>query len=225
MNNIIKFLLIIITITVAIAGIIIISKKSSSSSDGEIISSPDSITREILAVKSNDNIKGSEKAPITIVNYSDYQCPYCVDYDKTLNQVLAAYPNEVKWVYRHFPLPSHPAAKEAAVAAEAAGAQSKYWEFHDKLVANSKPDGQGLSKEELIKYATELGLNIDLFNQNRTNQKLIDRVEVDIVDGSNLKIKGTPASYLIDKDGNIEQLEGALSFNQLKAKIDALLKR
>jgi protein-disulfide isomerase len=222
MKNVLKFGLIIGAILVVILGIYAIAKNGTRNNDSKT-ATIDFSKNDILKIRESDNIKGDKNAPITIIDYSDYQCPYCIKYDNTLNQIVSTYPTKVKWVYRHFPLPFHKAAKQASIGAEAAGAQGKYWEFHDKLVANSKSDGKGLQDDDLIKYATELGLDIDKFKSGLKDQKYIGKVESDANNGTTLKIQGTPASYLIDKTGNIEVLEGALSFDQLKAKIDSAL--
>lgn len=224
MKNIIKFGLIASAIFIVILSIYIITKKSSSNTNS-INFNTDTSKSDILKVTDSDNVKGDKNAPITIVDYSDYQCPYCIKYDGTLKQITAAYPTQVKWIYRHFPLPFHNAAKAASIAAEAAGAQGKYWEFHDKIVANSQSDGRGLAEADLIKYATEIGLQVDQFKKGLKDQKYIGKVENDIASGNALKIQGTPASYLIDKSGNIEPLQGALSLDQLKAKIETVLKK
>lgn len=223
MKNVLKFILIAGVISIFIVGIIVINRKKSENTPATIdVNSGES---ETLGVRENDNIRGDKNAPITIIDYADYQCSYCISYDKALNQIIAAYPSKVRLVYRHFPLPFHKAAKNASIAAEAAGAQGRYWEFHDKLVANSQPDGRGLEAEDLIRYATELKLNLDQFKKDLTNSAYIDKVEADAASGTALKIKGTPSSFLIDRNGNIEQLEGSLSFSQLKSKIEAVLAR
>lgn len=222
MKSALKFILVASAVVIVILSIYAISKKSASS-DSFTNFNTNSSKSDILKVQDNDNIKGDKNASITIIDYSDYQCPYCIKYDNTLNQIMSAYPTQVKWVYRHFPLPFHKAAKEASIAAEAAGSQGKYWEFHDKLVTNSQSDGRGLVEDDLVKYAKELSLNVDQFKKDLKDQKYINKVENDTASGNALKIQGTPASYLIDKNGNIEQLAGALSFDQLKAKIETAL--
>lgn len=222
MKTFLKVALIIGSIVIVIWAVIAIQQKNTLGTT-PVYSSADSSNSAILKVNANDNIRGDKSAPLTIVDYADYQCPYCVTYDKSVDKIIIAYPTQVRWVYRHFPLPFHKAAKEAAIAAEAASAQGKYWEFHDKLVANSRPDGTGLAENDLINYATQLSLNIDQFKKDLTNQKYISKVDADIQAGTDLKVQGTPTSYLIDRNGNAEQLAGALTFDQLKAKIDAAL--
>lgn len=215
-----QFILIVCAILIVSFGIYLIAKKGSQNSGNSAVE-VNLLKSDILKVRGDDNIRGDRNASISIVVYSDYQCPYCVIFDKTMSQIISVYPGQVKWVYRHFPLPFHKAAKKAAIAVEAAGRQGKYWEFHDKLVENSQSDGKGLSEGDLLKYAKELGLEIDKFKNDLEDQRIKDKVEFDISSGTQLEIQGTPASYLIAKNGNVEQLEGALSFDQLKSKIDA----
>jgi protein-disulfide isomerase len=223
MKDIIKFIIVIAVVVAFGFGIFaIVTKKKDpvvNKNGGQ-----DSSIAAILKLNDADQIRGSKDAKVTIINYSDYQCPYCVTYDKTLKQVIEAYPTQVKWVYRHFPLSFHQTAKQAAIAAEAAGLQGKYWEFSDLLVENSQADGKGLLDADLLKYAIDLGLDLNKFKSDLTSQTVANKVESDTKSGDSLNITGTPASYLVDGSGNIETLKGALTLNQLKAKIDPLLK-
>lgn len=180
-------------------------------------------TVEILQVTSTDQVRGDRNAPITIVEYSDFQCPYCVKYYPALKQVVENYPGQVRWVSRNFPLSGHLAAKGASLAAMAAGEQGKYWEYADLLAANSQYDGTGLAEPDLTKYATSLGLQLIKFNTDRQSQTFENIIEKDVASGTALKIEGTPASYLIDKNGNVETIPGYLTYEQLKTKIDTKL--
>lgn len=177
-----------------------------------------------ITISGVDHIRGNSDAVITLVGYSDFQCPYCVRFHPTMKKIADEYPDKVRWVYRYYPLPFHQAARGAAVAAEAAGRQGKFWEYSDKIIENSEQDGTGLGEADLIKYAEELGLDMAKFKNDLTDKSIDARIERDITSGNNLKVKGTPATYLIDKNGQVEPLAGALPYEQLKAKIDAVLK-
>jgi len=184
-----------------------------------------SAKEEILKAKADDHVRGNQDAPITIVEYSDFQCPYCVKYAFTLQQVMVAYPGKVKWVFRHYPLPFHQAAEGAGIAAQAAGNQGKFWEFSDLLFENSQADGTGLTSGDFVQYAIQLGLDVNKFSADADNPKYEEKIAKDKEDGDRLDIKGTPASFLIDSKGNIEDLSGNVPFEQLKQKIDLLLNR
>ena len=88
-------------------------------------------------VGADDHIRGSINAPVTIIEFSDFQCPYCGSFHETMQQVMASYPKDVRWVYRHFPLDGlHPYARQAAEASECAGDQDKFWEYTDGMFSN-----------------------------------------------------------------------------------------
>jgi len=177
----------------------------------------------ILKIKSDDDIQGSASAPVTIIEYADFQCPYCIQFDTTMQQVMAAYPTGVRWVYRHFPLEFHQNAQISAMAVEAAGNQGKFWEYADLLISKSQADGTGLNTSDLTGYAQSLGLDMTKFSADQNNSSLSDKISSDESDAKKLGIQGTPTSYLIDGKGNISDIAGALSFSDMKAKIDPLL--
>lgn len=180
---------------------------------------------EILKIKADDHVRGNLNAPITIVEYSDFQCPYCVKYALTLQEIMVAYPGKINWVFRHYPLPFHQAAKEAGIAAEAAGNQGKFWEYADILFEKSQADGTGLANDDLVQYAVQLGMDVNQFSSDAENPKYEQKIDSNAVDGDKLKITGTPASFLIDSDGNIQDLTGNVSYDQLKQKIDTILNK
>lgn len=175
-------------------------------------------------VSDEDNVFGSKDAPVTLIEYSDYQCPYCVKHYPTMKKVIADYQGKVRWVFRHYPLPFHQAAKKASEAAEAAGAQGKFWEYSDKLIENSSADGTGLQEKDLIEYAKDLGLDMQKFQDDLSSGKYADKVEKDLKSGEKAGVKGTPATFLIGKNGETEVISGALPYDQLKTKIDKVLK-
>jgi len=136
--------------------------------------------------------QGPEKAPITIVEFSDFQCPYCVKAEATVKQVLAAYPGQIRLVYRDFPLPMHPLAPKAAQAAQCALDQSKYWEMHGKLFASQ---GQ-LEVPSLKQYAREVGLNGDTFDKCLDSNEKEKVVDANHKYGETLGVQGTPAFFI-----------------------------
>jgi len=214
-----------IVLLVAIAGLIgtAIYYGAKSNPVLPIVPTPNS---QILSIRSDDHIRGNQNADITLVEYSDFQCPYCIKYHLSVKELIEKNGSEVRWIYRHFPLPIHPFARAAAEAVEAAGKQNKFWEYADKLSENSQPDGTGLKEDDLIQYAGDLGLNLDIFNKDRQEPSVIGRVEKEATEAQNdLGIQGTPASYLISKSGKIEPISGYLTYDQLKAKVDEAKKQ
>jgi predicted DsbA family dithiol-disulfide isomerase len=155
--------------------------------------------------------KGPKDAPVLIIAFSDYECPYCRRAEDTVEQVLKAYDGKVRYVFRDYPLPFHKNAKPAAVAAGCAREQGKFWEYNQKLFkADLSPDG-------LKKTAAEVGLDSGKFDAclAKNDTKTIDQ---DIADGGAVGVNGTPAFFI-----NGHSLSGAQPFDAFKKVIDAEL--
>ncbi len=141
----------------------------------------------------DDPVKGPATAPVTIVEFSDFQCPFCSRVNPTLKQVEDTYGDKVRVVFRNFPLSQiHPQAAKAAEAASCAADQGKFWEMHDRLFANQ----QKLAVEDLKQHATELGLKADAFNQCLDSGKKEAEVKHDLDEGSSYGLTGTPAFFI-----------------------------
>lgn len=136
---------------------------------------------------------GPEDAPITIVEFSDYQCPYCRRWhDEVYQPLLNAYPGKIRLVYRQFPLTSiHPDAFPAAEAAMCAGAQNAYWPYHDKLFSSSS-----LGDSVYMGYAQELGLNMNEFKSCIEEQTYKDAIQSDLDFAVNLGVRSTPTFFI-----------------------------
>lgn len=143
----------------------------------------------------NDNaILGKTDAPITIIEFSDYQCPYCQSWNKqTWSQIKAKYGDKVRFIYMDFPLENiHPEAVPAAEAADCAGEQDRYYDFHDLLFSGSK----ALGSDTYQAYAEQLGLKIDQFKQCVSDRKYQKEVESDLSFASNLGVRSTPTFFI-----------------------------
>ncbi|CAG0973925.1 Disulfide bond formation protein D [Anaerolineales bacterium] len=137
---------------------------------------------------------GPDDAEIVIVEFSDYQCPYCQRFhEETYPDLLAAYPGKIRFVYRNFPLPPsmHPDAMSAAVAALCAGDQNAYWDYHDKLFG-----GDALNEETYIQYATELDLNVEEFTACLSSGRHDDFIQKDMAFSTNLGVQSTPTFFV-----------------------------
>ncbi|MDY7230771.1 DsbA family protein [Hyalangium rubrum] len=156
-------------------------------------------------------VKGSADALITIVEFSDYQCPFCSRAHNTVQKLQEEYGNKVRVVMKQNPLSFHPRAKPAAVAAMAAGEQGKYWEYHDKLFANAKQ----LEDKDLEKYAEEIGLDMGRWKKDLTNAKFNQIIDRDQALAGQLGANGTPAFFI-----NGRLLSGAQPIDNFKAIIN-----
>jgi len=175
---------------------------------------PDDKTRFKADVKGAP-IKGAKDALVTIVQFSDFQCPFCSRVEPTIDQVMKEYNGKVRVAWRDLPLPFHPNALPAAIAARAAGEQGKFWEMHNKIFA----DQQHMDRETYEKYAGELGLNMGKFKAALDAQKGKEAIEADAAAGGKIGARGTPAFFI-----NGKFLSGAQPFEAFKAKIDEELK-
>ncbi len=175
---------------------------------------PDANTRYRAEIKGAP-MKGAKDAPVTIVQWSDFQCPFCSRVEPTVTKVMDEYKGKVRVVWRDLPLPFHPNALPSAIAARAAGEQGKFWEMHDKLFA----DQQHQDRATFDKYAQELGLNLKKFDAALDAQKGKDAIEADATAGGKIGAHGTPAFFV-----NGKFLSGAQPFEVFKAKVDEELK-
>ena len=170
------------------------------------------------ALLDDDPVKGDSKAPITVIEFSDFQCPFCERfYTQTLPQIEENYikTGKVKLVYRDFPLTSlHPMAQKTAEAAECADDQGKFWEYHNKIFENQA----ALSIDSLKKWAADLGLDTGEFNSCLDSGKMASEVNKDLQEGSNAGVQGTP-SFII----NGQMVSGAQPYSVFQQVFDSLL--
>ena len=169
-----------------------------------------------LAVRPDDPAKGSAKAPVTLLLFSDFQCPFCARVNPLLEQVERAYGDKVRVVWKHQPLPMHSQAVPAAEAAEAAREQGKFWQMHDKLFQNQRL----LSEAVYDQLARELGLDVARFQAARRSGRARARIEEDQALAARIGANATPTMFV-----NGVKVEGAVPFEQIKGVIDDALAR
>jgi protein-disulfide isomerase len=156
-------------------------------------------------------VRGPADAPVEIVEFSDFQCPFCQRVGPAVTQVLNTYGNRVRLVYREYPLPNHPNARPAAEAGMCANEQGKFWPYHDRLFANQ----QRLGVNDLKQHAVDLGLDAARFNACMDSHKNVPLIEADISAGNESGVNGTPAFFI-----NGRMLSGAQPFEAFKRIID-----
>ena len=157
---------------------------------------------------------GDADAKVTVVEFSDFQCPYCTRAAEVANKVKENYPKGVRFVFRQFPLSFHQEAHLAAQASLAAAAEGKFWEYHDLLFENQK----SLGRESLEKYAEQLGLNMATFKKALDEGTYKDAVDKDIELGGKIAVSGTPTMFI-----NGKRVSNATDYAAVSAEIDAAL--
>ena len=177
-----------------------------------------------------DPVKGDPGAALTLVEFSDYQCPFCARHSQsTLPQVDREYvqTGKIRYVFRDFPIERiHPHAFKASEAANCAGEQGKYWEMHDRLFANRK----ALGSDQLPGYAEAIGLDMSRFRECLDSGRQAEEIRQDLADGQKAGVRGTPTFFLgvANEDGSTikatRRIRGAVTFGEFKKAIDSMLK-
>jgi len=156
-------------------------------------------------------IRGDQSAKITVVAFSDFQCPFCNRVNPTLAKLLETYPGKVRIAFKHLPLRIHPDAPGAHAAAEAAGRQGKFWEMYDKIFANQRD----LKPETFRTYAKDLGLDVARFDKDVADASVKQRIEADTKEAEKLGVAGTPAFFI-----NGRYLSGAQPYESFQKIVD-----
>ncbi len=191
---------------------------------------PTGPTAEQLAalpeVGSSDHIRGNKNAKVTLVEYSDFECPYCQKFGPTLESVLKEYGNDVAWVFRHYPLPFHANAQKAAEASECVakiGGENKFWEYHDLYFERTPANGTGIAIADMGKLAGEIGVNATAVQTCIDSGEMAEKVKAQMDAGASAGVTGTPGTYIVTKDGAKAMIPGALPLEQVKSQIDQYL--
>jgi protein-disulfide isomerase len=176
------------------------------------------MTSELMAdeltspvVTGDDHILGPADAPVTVLEYGDYECPYCRGAARDVQRMLGLYPDQIRFVFRNFPIPQlHPHAEQAAEAAEAAAAQGKFWQMYEFLLQPSA----SLDLDSLVTYAERAELDIRRFLNEVTGNVYAARVERDVREGISNGVNATPKFYV---DG--QRIDGALPLEGLMDRV------
>ena len=159
--------------------------------------------------------RGPEKAQLEVVEFSDFQCPFCSRVNPTLNQINEEYGDQVAIVFKHLPLRMHSKAPAAHAAAEAAHRQGKFWEMHDLIFANQRE----LTQQKYEEYAQQIGLDMDRFRKDAASPAVKKKVDADAAEAARLGVTGTPGFFV-----NGRFVSGAKPFESFKQLIDEELK-
>ena len=165
-----------------------------------------------VPVGKQDHVAGTSEASVTLVEYGDYECPYCRQSYYIVKKLQEDLADELRFVFRNFPLSQiHPHALQAALSAEAAGLQNKFWEMHDMLFENQ----DALKEEDLVSYAYALKLDPAKFINDMQSEKVLQKVQTDFWSGVRSGVNGTPTFFIQDKRHN-----GSYSYGELREAIE-----
>jgi protein-disulfide isomerase len=195
-----QFLGVIVVVILVFVGIFALSGSKTSNTSG----------KQSSTATLTEHIEGQGKDKVTLVEYGDYECPYCSQYFPTLKQVQAEFNQQIYFQFRNFPLVSiHQNAFASARAAEAAALQNKFWEMHDALYeTQTQWSGASDPTPYFNQIATQLGINPTRFKQDYASGKVNDLINADLAEGNKLSIQGTPTFFL---DGKQIQVANSLS--------------
>ncbi len=177
---------------------------------------------DVVPLKDTDFVRGSKDAEITLIEYSDFQCPYCQKFHPTAKQLLSAYEGKVNWTLRHFPLSFHENAQKASEASECAaklGGNDAFWAMGDKMFETGR-----ISETELPALAVEVGLDKEKFTTCLTSGEFAQKVQAGLLEGQKAGVTGTPGNILINnKTGEKVLIPGAVPYAQIKSAVDQML--
>jgi protein-disulfide isomerase len=157
-------------------------------------------------------VRGDASAVVTIEEFSDFQCPFCARSVPVLKQIMADFPGQVRWVFRHFPvISSHPQAALVHMAVLAAGKQGRFWEMHDAVFENR----DRVSRQELLGYARKMGLDLNAFEASLQDRSLMTRIETDYNEGADRLVRATPTFFV-----NGRKIEGALPYPMFRREVE-----
>ncbi len=163
-------------------------------------------------VTQEDHARGPETAPVTLVEYGDFECPHCGEAFPIVQELLRREDGNVRFVFRNFPLAqSHPHAQSAAEAAEAAAAQGKFWEMHNKLFHNQN----ALNEGDLHNYAEQIGMDVQRFEREMSRRMYANEVQQDFLSGVRSGVNGTPTFFI-----NGQRYDGPLDADGLEAAVE-----
>ncbi len=173
------------------------------------------VVDQALLIDSTAQVVGSASAKVTLVEFGDYECPSCAAAHPTIKQIIKDYKDDVRFVFRHFPLSMHKYAKIAARAAEAAGKQKKFFEMSDKIFTNQSVWAASSNPQAMFEtYAKELGLDVEQFKKDIDSPDVANAIAAGVTDGTTAGVNSTPTFFL-------DNQEFTGSFSDLRAEIDS----
>lgn len=177
-------------------------------------------------ITTDDYIRGNKNAKVTLVEYSDLECPFCKRFHPTMQQVMKEYGDKVRWVYRHYPLAFHQNAQKEAEAVECAGklgGNEGFWNYVDAILERTTANGTGFALDKLSPLAKELGINEVSFQECLDSNEFAKKVKDQMAKGSEEGVSGTPGTIIIGVNAETQLVPGAIPFEKIKPMIDNAL--
>jgi protein-disulfide isomerase len=187
---------------------------------------PSVAAKQPKKVTAADHIRGNKNAKVTLLEYSDFECPFCKNFDTTINDLLKSYGDKIRLVYRHYPLPFHANAQKEAEASECVaelGGNDSFWKYADAIYARTTSNGTGIALDQLGPMAAEFGVDQQQFQSCLDSGKYEKLVKDTITEGQGAGVQGTPSTFIIDSKGNSELMVGAQPADSFKTAIDKAL--
>lgn len=177
-------------------------------------------------VDDSDYKKGAANPKITLVEYSDFECPFCKNFHITMQEIVDEYKGEVAWVYRHYPLSFHVNAQKAAEAAECVGevaGSDAFWKFGDLYFERTSSSGTGIALSDLASLGAEAGANQAAVQKCLDSDQMAQKVKDQFTLGGAAGVSGTPGTFIVTDEGVQELIPGALPYDQVKQSIEKYL--
>jgi protein-disulfide isomerase len=189
---------------------------------------PNELAKNVPRPNKSDHIYGNPNAPVTLIEYSDFECPYCKQFHVNAKRLVDESDGRVNWVYRHFPLEFHnPGAQKQAEAAECAaalGGNDAFWKMTNTIYERTKAGGKGFPLENLGPLAAEIGLNQKEFQTCLDSGRMAARVQADYQSGLSSGVTGTPGNILLHaKSGRVQAMHGSIPLERLKDAVDRII--
>jgi len=181
---------------------------------------------KVSPVTDKDHVRGSKNAAVTLIEYSDLECPFCQKFHPTMQELMKTYGDKVRWVYRHYPLAFHANAQKEAEGSECAaelGGNDKFWEYIDKIFERTTANGTGFALDKLGALAAEVGVDQTQFQTCLDSARYEKLVKDQLAEGSASGVQGTPSTFIVNSKGESQILVGAQPIESFKTVIDQQL--
>lgn len=180
----------------------------------------------VKTVSKDEHIRGGSNPDVYVIEYSDFECPFCKQHEPSIQQALKEFGDKIAVVYRNYPLSFHANAEKEAEASECVaelGGNDAYWKFNDAIYERTTSNGTGFALTALGPLAKEVGVNQSKFQTCLDSGKYAEKIQTDISEGTAAGVSGTPTTFIVKKDGTSQSISGAVPYAQIKQAIQTAL--